>query len=224
MQGSEAFDSVEPATFEELEYKFIDGKETYFVMQLRGDYSKEEDSRSKSFSRPITNAKANKIDEYQEMANTLMKGNPDYIKKHFGGYVAIVMLPNGTRSFVNLKAAPMEASQSDAIIAQIKEQMIKTVEKNTTEDDKGRLVTTDVTFNHEFNDKLLKDLFVANSKIGTQVQLRIAPWGQLQVTFINKYHHEDVKGKTVKFERYVHLDVSDTEDFSKINDTEDFIN
>ena len=224
MQGSEAFDSVEPATFEELEYKFIDGKKTYFVMQLRGDYSKEEDSRSKSFSRPITNAKANKIDEYQEMANTLMKGNPDYIKKHFGGYVAIVMLPNGTRSFVNLKAAPMEASQSDAIIAQIKEQMIKTVEKNTTEDDKGRLVTTDVTFNHEFNDKLLKDLFVANSKIGTQVQLRIAPWGQLQVTFINKYHHEDVKGKTVKFERYVHLDVSDTEDFSKINDTEDFIN
>ena len=224
MQGSEAFDSVEPATFEELEYKFIDGKKTYFVMQLRGDYSKEEDSRSKSFSRPITNAKANKIDEYQEMANTLMKGNPDYIKKHFGGYVAIVMLPNGTRSFVNLKAAPMEASQSDAIIAQIKEQMIKTVEKNTTEDDKGRLVTTDVTFNHEFNDKLLKDLFVANSKIGTQVQLRIAPWGQLQVTFINKYHHEDVKGKTVKFERYVHLDVSDTEDFNKINDTEDFIN
>ena len=224
MRGSEAFETVAPATFEELEYKFIDGKKTYFVMQLRGDYSKDEESRSKSMVDPITNAKANKIGEYEEIAKTLMKGNPNYIKKHFGGYVAVVMLPNGTYSFVNLKAAPMEASQSDAIIAQIKEQMIKTVEKNTTEDDNGRLVTTDVTFNHEFNDKLLKDLFVANSKIGTQVQLRIAPWGQLQVTFINKYHHEDVKGKNVKFERYVHLDVSNTEEFNKINDTEDFNN
>ena len=223
MKGSEAFETKAPATFEELEYKFIDGKETYFVLQLRGNYVKGTDTREKTIVDPITNAKARKIAEYEEIAERLIAGRKEYIKNNFGGYVAIVMLPNGSHSLINLKAAPMEAAQSDKIIEQVKEQMVKTVAKNTTEDDAGGLVAADVTFNHEFNDKLLKDLFIANKAPGTQVQLRVNPYGQLEVVFLNKHFHEDKNGKSVRFERSVRLDTTD-EEFSGIEDTADFIN
>ena len=199
-----------PATFEELEYKFIDGKETYYVVQLRTDYSETSQTTKKTRGVTLTNAKSQaERKEYNAIYERMAGANSDFVSKHYGGYVAIVMLPNGTHSLVNLKAAPMTATQSDEIIERIKSQMVKTVEKNIDEDESGKPIAKDITFNHEFNDELIADVFIANKTLGTSVQLRVSPWGKLQVVFLNKRVHEDKKGKRLMFERSVDIPLNE---------------
>ena len=200
-RGNEAF--VEKGTkgvkFEDLEYKYIDGESTYWILQYRRDYSVTSGGKIKTLDRSITNVKRSKRKQYEDIVDELVRTRGNQLAK-LGAYVAVVQLPNGSYSLIEIKAPTMSDEKANSIIDNIHKQVEKTLDENINITEDGKKKPKSTSFNHEFNDKLGEELFIAND-VGTDVQLNVTPYGELEVTLYNKKAFEKKDGKAAIFER-----------------------
>ena len=200
-RGNEAF--VEKGTkgvkFEDLEYKYIDGKSTYWILQYRRDYSVTSGGKIKTLDRHITNVKRSQRKQYEDIVDELTRTRGNQLAK-LGAYVAVVQLPNGSYSLIEVKAPTMSDEKANNIISSIHKQVEKTLDENVTKTKDDKVKPKSTSFNHEFNDKLGEDLFIAND-VGTDVQLNVTPYGELEITLYNKKAFEKKDGKVAIFER-----------------------
>ena len=200
-RGNEAF--VEKGTkgvkFEDLDYKFIDGESIYWILQYRRDYSVTSGGKIKTLDRSITNVKKSQRRMYEDIVDDLIRSRGNQLKK-LGAYVAVIQLPNGSYSLVEVKAPTMSDEKANNVVSSIKKQVEKTLDENvkTTDDNKSKPKLT--SFNHEFNDNLNEELFIAND-VGTDVRLSVTPYGELEITLYNKKAFEKKDGKVAIFER-----------------------
>jgi len=200
-RGNEAF--VEKGTkgvkFEDLEYKYIDGESTYWILQYRRDYSVTSGGKIKTLDRHITNVKRSQRKQYEDIVDELTRTRGNQLAK-LGAYVAVVQLPNGSYSLIEVKAPTMSDEKANNIISSIHKQVEKTLDENVTKTKDDKVKPKSTSFNHEFNDKLGEDLFIAND-VGTDVQLNVTPYGELEITLYNKKAFEKKDGKAAIFER-----------------------
>ena len=223
-RGNEAF--VEKGTkgvkFEDLEYKYIDGESIYWILQYRRDYSITSGGKIKTLDRSITNVKRSQRKQYEDIVDELVRARGNQLAK-LGAYVAVVQLPNGSYSLIEVKAPTMSDEKANNIISSIHKQVEKTLDNNVTKTKDDKVKPKSTSFNHEFNDKLGEDLFIAND-VGTDVQLNVTPYGELEITLYNKKAFEKKDGKAAIFERKKLVKGEELENIKTARDLINYIN
>tara|TARA_R110001592_G_scaffold315323_2_gene591252 strand:- start:6352 stop:21756 length:15405 start_codon:yes stop_codon:yes gene_type:complete len=158
-------------TFSELESNTVDGKNIWVV-----------DNRSDGNGGIITNITDDEVYEKTDAlinASTEQSGyNPLNTKSR---YVAATRLPNGTFTFVELKASELTADQKNQLALDILNEQDKTLAENIdVENDEVK----DSTANFAFNEKL-KDEFYVFGKTGEFIDIELTSRGDVQVIYRN---------------------------------------
>ena len=171
------------ATFSELYSNTVDGTNIWVV-----------DNRSDGKGGVITNITEDEVYERTEAivdaASNQSGYNPLQTKRR---YVAATRLPNGTFTFVELKASELSATESNQMVVDILNTQDKTLAENI--DEKNDEVKEE-SANFAFNEKL-KDDFYIFGKSGEFIDIELTARGDVQVIYRNT-RKEGIDGKALR--------------------------
>tara|TARA_R110002020_G_scaffold36503_5_gene109853 strand:- start:42690 stop:59861 length:17172 start_codon:yes stop_codon:yes gene_type:complete len=196
--GEFNYDEKKPHSLAELNHNSVaevDGEKIYWILDMRTVKGQKEE-------RIITNLDP-EHPEYEKIADavdTATKANKSWTpKKYLGRYVAVSRMPNGTYTFVELKASELSEEERDTNIIRIKDRQSLTLKSNVViiEGTKDREIKTGngqgPRFNHAFNIETASMMYIS-SRPGELIDINLEPTSDIRIKYKNK-NRTDKSGK-----------------------------
>lgn len=199
--GEFNYDEKKPQLLSELKHNSIaevDGEKIYWILDMRTVKGIKEEH-------VITNLDAEhpEFDKIADAVEVEIDKNKSWTpKKYLGRYVAVSRMPNGTYTFIELKASELLEEEKDDIIIRIKDRQSLTLKDNVViiKGTKEREINTKEgqgpRFNHAFNiDEIASKMYIS-SRPGELIDINLEPMSDIRIKYKNK-NRKDKSGKNV---------------------------
>ena len=189
--GKTDYDKSSTRTLNQLDYNRVDEAGNYLVYKLEGGL----DGQPRTVT-GVTNLEGTARRELLDKVQASLGYRYDEMLNGTDGYMAIVLMPNGTYSLVNLSAEPLDFDQLMLETIAEAQKVIGQLPKGTnTELKKGSKELRELrAWNKALNEKLFITQKIKGSSDKIRISLQISPWGkiELQVT-VNKKRLETIR-------------------------------